>query len=202
MAEFRPLKIYRRERTGKETSRKLRRQGLIPAVVYGPGMENMHISVELKELEKIARRWGREVLFVELLAEDGRKFRAVLQDLQFHPVTDAILHADFYCIEKAGYIEVEVPLKFVGTPVGLKKGGLLEILEETLTVKAPVDAIPDHIEVDISELDIGDALHVAELKMPERVVPAEKGDILVVTVVAEKAEEEEEEKPEETPPAA
>jgi len=194
------LAAQKREKVGKEISKKLRKQGKIPAIIYGPGIDPLPIAVNFNEFEKIYNRYkGETVLYlIEVANGETQKYQCILKEIQRDPVTDRFIHLDFYAVSTENVIEIEVPLEFVGRPVGLTKGGILEIFMHELTVKCLPTAIPDKIVVDISHLDLGDSLHVRDIKVPEGVKIKDRPEETVCTVVAE--EEEKAEGAEETPP--
>jgi len=184
------LTVFKREKTGKETAKKLRKQGFIPAIVYGHNFDPLPISVKASELESILHKHkGETLLFnLELTNGEGGRIQAVLKEFQIHPVTDKIIHLDFVVIREGETISLEVPIEFIGRPVGVTKGGILEIFMDTLTVECIPSAIPDKIRVDITDLDVGDVLHVKDIKVPEGVKVLDDPEETVVTVVAEKIE--------------
>ncbi len=182
-----------REKTGKEVAKKLRRQGLIPAILYGPHTEPLPLSVKVNELEKLLHRHRGESLIFNLTVQEngGTSQRlAILKELQYHPVTDKIIHADFYEIRMDEPVEVDVPVEVVGKAKGVEKGGLLEVLLRELTVSCLPDRIPDTIKIDVSDLDVGDVIHVRDITPPEGVKLVDHPDEPVVTIL-----EVEEEKP-------
>ncbi|MCS7199363.1 MAG: 50S ribosomal protein L25/general stress protein Ctc [Caldimicrobium sp.] len=185
------LKVERREKTGKETAKKLRKKGYIPAILYGKDLESLPFAVLYSEFEKLYNRYKGEAIVYTLEFTDGETFKrqAVLKEFQRHPVTDRFIHLDFQAIEEGETIELEVPIEFVGKPVGLTKGGILEIMIHELTVECLPKDIPDKIVVDISHLDIGDSLHVKDIKAPLNVKIKDHPEETVVTVVAEEEEE-------------
>ncbi len=194
------LNAIKREKTGKETSKKLRKQGLIPAIVYGPRFQPLPIAVKANEIESILiKHRGETILFnLQLTNGEPSKIQAVLKEYQLHPVTDKIIHIDFLAIHEKETITIDVPLEFVGKPVGISKGGVLEILLHELTVECLPSNIPDKISVDISHLDIGDVLHVKDIKVPEGIKVVDDPEETVVTVIAEEKETTEEEEGETT----
>ncbi|WP_297056253.1 50S ribosomal protein L25/general stress protein Ctc [Thermosulfurimonas sp.] len=186
-----PFTVEVRKKTGKEIAKKLRRQGLIPAILYGPQTDPLPLTARLNELKKILlRHRGEQILFNLTVQEDGKSEQriAIIKELQYHPVTDEIIHADFYEVRMDRPVEVDVPVAVVGKAKGVEKGGILEILMHELTVTCLPDRIPDRIEIDVSELDVGDTLHVRDLTPPEGVKFAEDPGAPVVTIV--EAEEE------------
>jgi len=189
------LSAIKREKTGKEISKKLRKQGLIPAIVYGPRFQPFPIAVKFNELESILIKHKGETLLFNLELTDGEplKIQAILKDYQTHPITDKIIHIDFLAIHEEETITLDIPLEFLGKPVGISKGGILEILLHELTIECLPSNIPDKIYVDINNLDVGDVLHVKDIKVPEGVKVINDPEETVLTIVAEAGEGTEEE---------
>ena len=189
------LSAIKREKTGKEISKKLRKQGLIPAIVYGPRFQPLPIAVKFNELESILIKHKGETLLFNLELTDGEpsKIQAILKDYQTHPITDKIIHIDFLAIHEEETITLDIPLEFLGKPVGISKGGILEILLHELTIECLPSNIPDKIYVDINNLDVGDVLHVKDIKVPEGVKVINDPEETVLTIVAEAGEGTEEE---------
>ena len=189
------LSAIKREKTGKEISKKLRKQGLIPAIVYGPRFQPLPIAVKFNELESILIKHKGETLLFNLELSDGEpsKIQAILKDYQIHPITDKIIHIDFLAIHEEETITLDIPLEFLGKPVGISKGGVLEILLHELTIECLPSNIPDKIYVDINNLDVGDVLHVKDIKVPEGVKVINDPEETVLTIVAEAGEGTEEE---------
>lgn len=184
------LKTEKREKTGKETAKKLRKMGYIPAVLYGKGLEPQFFSVSYSEFEKIYNRFkGEAVIYtLEFAGGEGQRRQAVLKEFQRHPVSDRFIHLDFQAIEEGETLELEVPIEFVGKPVGVTKGGILEIMIHELTVECLPKDIPDKIVVDISSLDIGDSLHVRDVKVAPNIKIKDHPEETIATVVAEEEE--------------
>ncbi len=175
-----------RKKTGKEAAKKLRKQGLIPAILYGPQTDPVPLTVRLNELKKILlRHRGEQIIFNLTVQGNGQSTQkmALIKELQYHPVTDEIIHADFYEVRMDRPVEVDVPVEIVGKAKGVERGGLLEVLMHEITVSCLPDRIPDKIEIDVSELDVGDTLHIRDLTPPEGVSFAEDPEAPVVTIV-------------------
>uniref|UniRef100_A0A832GMX0 Large ribosomal subunit protein bL25 n=1 Tax=Caldimicrobium thiodismutans TaxID=1653476 RepID=A0A832GMX0_9BACT len=184
------LKAMKREKTGKETAKKLRKAGFIPAILYGKEIEPLAFALSYSEFEKVYNRYKGEAVIYTLEISNGEVLRkqAILKEYQRHPVTDKFIHLDFQAIEEGHTVELEVPIEFVGKPVGITRGGILEIMIHELTIECLPKDIPDKITVDISHLDIGDSLHVRDIKVPENLKIKDHPEETVATVVAEEAE--------------
>lgn len=189
------LDVEVRERTGKGAARKLRAAGRIPGVLYGRGKPSVAVGLDPISLEKALARSesGMNTLFDLRLRGDGQQADRVVmvKDLQRDPVTGFFLHADLYEVDLARTVEVEVPIHLLGEARGVEMdGGVLDQQLRELAVECLPRAIPDEIEVDVSGLEIGDSLHVADLKLPEGVTLREDPEVSVVSVVAPTKEEE------------
>src|SRR5215471_776384 len=175
----------RRTEAGKGVARKLRRSGRIPAVYYGRGEAPISITIGLKELEEIIQKSGGSNVIVDLKVEgDGAGDRkAIIREIQRDPVEGSILHLDLQHISLTERITVEVPIVLVGTPIGVKDGGgILEHLLREVEVECLPTDIPSKLEVEVSGLNIGDSLHVSDLKA-DRVTIKTEADRAIAAVV-------------------
>ncbi|MEQ1833599.1 MAG: 50S ribosomal protein L25, partial [Candidatus Eisenbacteria bacterium] len=155
------LKGSRRESVGKGSARKARAAGQIPAVVYGHGETPMPVSVDKREFEVALRGHKGSNAIVNLAVSGAKDVTALVRDVQYDPLTRNIVHLDFQHISLTETIEVEVPVHFVGVPVGVKDGGgILEHLVRTLEVRCLPTAIPASIDVDVTALNVGENMHV------------------------------------------
>ena len=183
------LKGARREGTGKGWARKARAAGQIPAVIYGHGETPQPIAVEFREFELALRGHKGSNAIVNLNVAGG-EVTALVRDVQYDPLSRAIIHLDFQHISLTEQIEVEVPVQFVGLPIGVKDGGgILEHLVRTLTVRCLPTAIPTSIDVDVTALNIGQNLHVGDLAPGTGYQMITDADVAVAAVVAPAAEE-------------
>lgn len=173
MSDILTLSAQTRSTHGKGPARALRREGRVPAVIYGPGGDPEMCSLVLNDLKKIVNKRG---FFNQLMAldfGDGRTVRVLPREAQFHPVTSEALHVDFYRAGEHATVIVEVPVVFLNelASPGLKAGGTLNIVRRAIELHAPANAIPDQIEIDLTGRDIGDTVHSNELNLPEGVTP-------------------------------
>ena len=183
------LKGSRREGTGKGWARKARAAGQIPAVLYGHGEDPRPIAVDFREFELALRSHKGSNAIVNLNVAGG-EVTALVRDVQYDPLSRVIIHLDFQHISLTEQIEVEVAVNFVGLPIGVKDGGgILEHLVRTLTVKCLPTAIPAGIDVDVTALNIGENLHVSDLKPGAGYEIVSDADVAVAAVVAPAAEE-------------
>ena len=167
MSDQLTLSAETRNGAGKGASRELRRQSRVPAVIYGNKQEPELIHVEEKALIKLLMtgHFSNSVVEIEL---GGKKQITIPKDVAFHPVSDRPLHVDFLRIVKGAKVDVEVPVMFVneGASPGLKRGGVLNIVRHELELICENDKIPDDIQIDVSGFDIGDSIHISNVKLP------------------------------------
>jgi len=182
-----------REGAGKGAARALRRTGRVPAILYGHNAQPAKISLPLKELTLQFHKGSFFNKIVDI-SLDGKVIHALPRDVQTHPVTDIIEHADFQRVDKDSVIHVFVPVKVLNQDksMGLKRGGVLNIVRHEIELICKPDAIPSFIEVDVAGADIGHSVHISAVKLPPDVKTAIKGrDFTVVTVAGRSKEEEE-----------
>jgi large subunit ribosomal protein L25 len=150
-----------RESVGKVATKALRNAGMVPCVVYG-GDKPVHFSAPELSFKNLI--YTPDVHTVKIVLDDGTKANAILQDVQFHPVTDRILHMDFYQIYDDKEVMLEIPVRIVGNSRGVRNGGVLRIVTRKLRIKALPENLPDFIEVDISEMKIGAKMYITAVK--------------------------------------
>ena len=179
-----------RTETGKNVNRRLRTRGLIPGVLYGSKKEAVPLAVSPKEITTILRsKTGENTLFD--LEIGGSRRKVILKEFQVEPIKGSLLHADFYEVALDKPIEVSVHIEVIGTAVGVKtEGGLLDHVTREVEVSCLPADIPEKITVDVSELGMGKAIRVSDLKVPDKVTMLSEPDLVVVHVVAPRAEEE------------
>ena len=190
MSDALTLPAEARERAGKGASRVLRREGHVPAVIYGGKEEPTPIHVEAKEL---VRQLGtghfmNSIVMIEVAG--GKPVRAIPKDVAFDPVTDRPIHADFLRLSRDSKIQVAVPVIFANEEdsPGLKKGGVLNIVRHELELVCESDKIPDDITIDVTGKDIGDSIHISEVKLPAGSESAiTDRDFTIATLVAPSA---------------
>lgn len=180
-----------RENAGKGVARKLRAAGRIPAVLYGQGQAPVSLVVEPRGLERLLHDEGHNALF-NLVGSDAVEGRTVLvKALQRHPVRGELMHADFFEIDVEQTITVSVSLHLVGIPIGVSlDGGLLDHSLREIELDCLPRAIPESIDVDVSELHMGETLHVSDIVLPEGVEIRTNAELGVASIVAPKEEEE------------
>ena len=189
MSDALTLPAEARERAGKGASRQLRREGRIPAVIYGGKEDPVMIHVEEKEL---VRQLGtghfmNSIVEIEL---GGKKIKTLPKDVSLHPVNDRPEHVDFFRLAKGGKIEVSVPVVFLNEEAspGLKKGGVLNVVRHELELVCENDKIPGEIEIDVTGKEVGDSIHISEVTLPEGSESAiTDRDFTIATLVAPSA---------------
>ena len=191
------LSVRPRKRIGKSGAREVRREGNIPAVLYGNGVEPTALVVEPEAIRRaLSNSAGRNTV-LELEIEGGEKRFSMLREIQKDPLGDRVIHLDFLAIDMEKPVRVGVPVNTNGRSEGERKGGRLEKLMRTIEIECLPSDIPDSVEIDVSGLDIGDSVDVAGLGLAEGVAPLRGGEEKVVHVIAERASEEEAEAEEE-----
>ena len=186
MSEQLTLSAEARDRAGKGASRHLRREGRVPAVIYGANEEPTSIHLEEKGLVKILRT-GHFMNSVVMIDVGGTTTRTLPKDVQFHPVTDRPLHVDFLRIGEHAQVHVNVPVRFINEEKspGLKRGGVLNVVRHDLELVVDAAEIPDDIIVDLTGYDVGDSIHISAITLPKGAKSAiEDRDFTVATVVA------------------
>jgi len=179
-----------REQKGKGPNRRLRVAGKIPAVLYGHKSQNMALEVDPKEIFKILQSdTGENTIF--LLEVPGKeKINVLIKEYQLEPVSHRLLHADFYEVAMDELLEVDVPLEVIGEAYGVKtEGGLLDIVHRELRVECLPADIPENIEVDVTEMKIGDQVRIKDLKVSEKIKILDDPETVVVAVEHPRAEE-------------
>ena len=182
-----------RKASGKGSARSLRRQSLVPAVLYGRDVESTLLSVSPSDLEKATSTASAENILIDLTITDGdsmRNQRAMIREIQVDPVKRNILHVDFLEISMDRQITVEVPVNLVGVPVGVGAGGMLQQVLRSVEMSCLPDRIPDILELDVSSIAMGHSLHVSDLRAPEGVELLSDPRLTIATVLAPKRVEE------------
>jgi large subunit ribosomal protein L25 len=182
-----------RKSTGNGPARVLRRAGQIPAVLYGPKTDPVLLSVNTKDLELILKKSSFGQLILNLVIQNGQKVTkaAMIKELQTHPLSGNLIHIDFYEVDMKRQIKVMIPVVITGKSVGVEEGGMLNIVRRELEVFCLPGDIPESIEIDISEMAMGDSIHLEDVPLGENVEVAADVNYTVVTVLTPKVEEEE-----------
>jgi len=187
------IEVERREQFGKGANRKLRAQGLIPAVVYGGGKEPVPVVVNRKAVtELLHQERGKNTIFLLRMKGTKQERHAMLKDFQIDPITQQYIHLDFIRVMKGQHVRVEVSVELVGESVGVKAGGFLDFTGRSLHVECPADAIPEKVTVDISKLRIGEHVAAGDVKLPPGVKLLDDPHKILVTIEGRAAATEEE----------
>jgi large subunit ribosomal protein L25 len=174
-----PITVQRRHQIGKGVARQTRLAGRIPGVVYGPETEPIPVSVEEREFRTAMRNASSGSILN--LNMDGKETKAVLREMQRDPVTSRVLHIDFHAISMNKPIHVAIPIHFEGTPVGVKvDGGIMQATMREIEISCLPINIPEHLEVNVSELRIGDSVHVGNISIPNATILADAQRTIVV----------------------
>jgi large subunit ribosomal protein L25 len=187
------LTVNLRKETGKGVSRRLRANGLVPGVCYGVGLDGpVNITVDPKALKASLDPVKRDNTVINVVIEDeGKKaneLTAMLWEYKVHPIRRVVTHVDLKAIDAEKEVEVEVPIELVGTAAGIVEGGQIHIERRSFSVRCRPADIPAKFVLDISSLDVGDALHISDLEIPANVTPAVSEKLTIVTCVAPRAE--------------
>ena len=191
--EIMNLKASQREAVGNGPSRVLRRDGKIPAILYGPKTEPIKLAIDRLELEPIFKSGAvaQKLLKLEIEGVDSVR-NVMIKEMQKHPVSRSVLHLDLYEVSMDQKIKVMVPVVTIGKSAGVEMGGMLQIIRRELEVFCLPDQIPENITIDITSLEIGDSFHVEDLPLGEAVeIPADV-NFTILTILSPTAEEEEE----------
>lgn len=181
------LNAMKREKIGKGAARHLRDEGFIPCIIYRGG-KSIPIQIASKDIMPFMNIAIREKLFITLRLEDGEK-QAILQDYQVDPVTGKLLHVDFMEVSATEKIRVTVPVVLIGEPIGVKQDkGVLQHGISEIEIEAIPEKIPGHIEVDVSELEVGDSIHVRDIKFEEGIKVLSDADEVIATLTVEAEE--------------
>lgn len=186
MSNILTFEAKKRVKVGKGSSRALRREERVPAIIYGAGSSPEPISLDGRELEKVMKS-GRFMTSICSIEFDSKAVRTIPRDVHFDPVHDSVTHVDFLRLKEGARISVHIPLRFLneGVSPGIKRGGLLNIVYHEVTLECPIDSIPDHLDVDLASLEMGHAVHMSDITLPDKaqLVGVEQ-DTTVVTVVS------------------
>ncbi|MGI8889685.1 MAG: 50S ribosomal protein L25 [Chthoniobacterales bacterium] len=191
MAKQVKLSATRRTGIGRSAVRKLKAQGVVPAIIYGGKSEPEALQVARRDISNMLSHASGENILVELTIDDAAGRTVLVQEVQHSPLGNEILHVDFHAVSMDEMIEAEVPLEPTGTAEGVKTfGGLLEQALRSLEIECLPKDLPDVITVDVSKLNIGDSIHVKDIPMPEGVTTTVPLDLTAFSVLAPKVEEE------------
>jgi large subunit ribosomal protein L25 len=194
MAQQAKLTAQKRTQVGRNAIKKIKASGMVPGVIYGSAQEPVNLQINGRELLNLLSRASGENILVELEIVDGGEKQnalAMIQEIQHHPLQREIVHVDFHAVSAHETVSAEVPIETVGEAIGVKvNGGLLEHILRYLEVECLPGDLPQVIQVDVTNLDIGQSLHVRELNLPPGVEATSDAEQTVVAVVESRVEEE------------
>ena len=193
MAEQLKLSATIRREKGKGVARRLRQNGMLPAVVYGHKTTSASLAIDSKQLEKaIAGGKGESKLFSLLIEGNGepKEKTVMIKELQVHPLKRHYLHVDFFEVAMDEEITIPLPIKLLGEAEGVKIGGVLQQVRRELEVRCLPSNIPDGLEVDVSALNIGDSIHLKDVQLPPGIKVSEDADLTIATVLSPTIEKE------------
>jgi len=191
--EILELKATKRQRTGRGESRMLRQGGRIPAILYGPDTQSVPLSVNEHEFETLLKNAKSSQQLIKIDTGDGVQQSAMIKELQTKPVTGKFVHVDFYKVDMNRKVRVRVPVILKGKSKGVELGGLLQIIRRRLEILCLPLEIPEFIEIDITDLDVGDSIHVKDIVLKDGLEIPPDVNFTVITVLAPKKEVVEEE---------
>jgi len=174
-----PIIITRRSGVGKGVARKARAAGHIPGIVYGPETEPFSVTVEERAFRSAMRNATKSSILT--LKLEGKETKAVMRELQRDPVSNRVLHVDFHAISMNKPIHVAIPIHFIGTPIGVKvDGGIMQTTMREIEISCLPTDIPEHLQIDVSELRIGDSVHVKNISVPGATILVDQQRTIVV----------------------
>jgi large subunit ribosomal protein L25 len=181
------LSAIPRTGTGKGAARSLRREGQVPGVIYGHARPSQSLAIPTRELEKLLSHISADNTVIEL-SMDGTNTRALIREIQRHPFKRQILHVDFQEVVAGQKVTVRVPIMLVGTAVGVRlHGGIVDHTMRELTISVDPSNIPNHIDIDITELDLGQSIHVSQIPVPEGAAVLDEAEAAVVVIATPRA---------------
>ena len=186
--EITSLAAQVRKEQKKGPARRLRQQGFVPAIFYGGSAENIQLAVKSSDLQKL-RKEKKVHAFIKLIIDDGGKKLeklSLIKELQVQPLTGKLFHADFYEVDMKKKLAFDVTLNFVGKAIGVENGGELQHIKREVKVLCLPTDLPDHIDVDITAIEIGHSIKVKDIKVPESLTHLDPPDAAVVSVAAVK----------------
>lgn len=181
MAKKHQLEATHRNRSGSGALKQMRREGLVPAVIYGAGTENENVKVDAKVFSDLLHHSASESILVNLDIQ-GTKRLALIQDVQHNSLTNEIVHVDFLAVNENELITAVIPVEAIGIAAGVKAGGILDVQLHDLEIQCLPKDLPEIIEVDVTALKLGEALHLGDVPFPEGVKPTLNADVVLAIV--------------------
>ncbi|HRX54070.1 MAG TPA: 50S ribosomal protein L25 [Verrucomicrobiales bacterium] len=189
MATYLSIKAQKRESSGTSTAKKLRRQGIVPAVVYGSKQDNYGIQVDAREFGEVLRHQTSINFLLNLEIEGAREAKklAMVQAVQRDPLSGAFVHIDFHAVKADEVIHAHIPVELIGDSAGVKLGGVMDHLIHSLEIHCLPSDLPERIEADVTSLEIGNSLHIRDLILPKGVTTPMDGGVVVALVAEPRA---------------
>ena len=188
--EAQRISVKKRGLEGTSSSRRMRRDGILPGVIYGTKSESMAIELESHVIEQVLNHHLSETILVEVDLEGEGNVSVLLKEVQHHPVSGALIHVDLQRVAANQKLQVEVSLELLGEPEGVKAGGRLDHVMHSILIECLPADLPEKIDVDVSHLEIGNAIHVSDIKCNDKILILSDMDAIVANVLAPKVEEE------------
>ena len=177
------VEVSERERGGKNASRRLRREGLVPAVVYGAQLDPLPIQVEARTVQRLLRTFGENAVFLLKLQGTDESRHTMVKDIQYDALTGGLVHIDFLRVDMDQKVRVRVPIELVGVSIGVKRdGGMLDFVSREIEVECLPADIPEHVDLEVSELQIGQHVEAREAKLPANVTLVDEPNKVLVSV--------------------
>lgn len=183
----------KKEEIGTGNSRKVRNSGMVPAIVYGGKHGNTMLSISLNEFQKEYRKGSIKTRLVELVLEDKKdKLTAIIRDIQLHPVSDKPIHIDFQEVDANTMIKVSIAVRVINEDKcpGIRRGGVVNLVYRAIPIWCNPYSIPDHIDIDVSGMEIGQNKHISDISLPENVKPVDKSNFTMLSIGGALVEEE------------
>jgi len=177
------LSASARTDTGKGVARSLRRSGQVPAIIYGHARQAQSLAIDAKDLDRLLGSIAAESTVIELAVDGGRATKTLIREIQRHPFKRQILHVDFQELVAGEKVTVSIPLVLVGIPDSVRlEGGVMDQVMRELEIEVDPSNIPNHIDVDVSHLEMGHSLHVSDVKLPEGVMVLDDPETTVCVI--------------------
>lgn len=183
MAKTAILKAEERKRTGSGLLKQMRKEGWVPSVVYGGGAENLNVKINAREFRELLAASASDSFLVNLELDSGKSQLAFVQDIQHDALSSSIVHADFLAVSETTEINAHLPVILNGEPAGVKTGGVLEQQLHGIDVSCLPKDLPETLQADVTEMEIGDSLQVKDLALPEGVSAGISEDVVIAIVV-------------------
>lgn len=190
------VKAEKRNLGKKSNLTELRKEGFIPCIIYGNGQEGIKISINARDYAREYKKSIGEVAFFDITV-DGKTYKTFIKDKQIHPLTREIVHIDFLELHKGKSITIDIPINFDGEAIGIKEGGILDIIHRKMQITCLPKDIPDEIKIDVSGMNIGDSIRVGDIILSEDIVANLSENVTIITLSLPKIVEETEEEVEE-----